>query len=337
MKKFPILYILGALLSLFFVSEGFVEPALGKSTEKKGKIVKKVKSLDLAPPSSSADDGSGWKMISADLTGTINSFSFIVYFFREFDNFTCRVYKVKSGKAAGKPVSLPKKALGVGYHKFNAKARVTFRRPIGICRESDRMPRTLDELKVADKSPVAPALTIDEYGPVDTTQQDRDRGWKLVEAVGIGRDSPSVSSTSNDPIEFEYTGNTTADALSGTAAGLDSLLSLISSVAAAKVKSTVVSKVYFYEPVQILACQLYYIGNKKKKYGKKVGVLKTLPNEKTQGTGLAEGLLSFNVKGPAKDKVRPMRLVCSEDKEALPKKLTSEVPEGLHAIDIVTP
>ena len=335
MKKSSIPSFLCALLLVSFVSGGFVEEASAQSTEKKGKVASKVKNLDLAHPSPSVGNRSA-AMISWLYAGSGSKgakWFVTVYFFREFENFTCRVYRTKNGKASGKPISLPKKSLVVGYHKFKINTRSL--KPILKCQESDSMPQTLAEVKEIDEMPVTPALTIGDNGPADTTQQDRDRGWKLVEAgvVGVaGTRGSSSSSLSNDPNRYSGS-NTTAHALHGTADALGFLSLLLGSVGSSA-KSTIHADIYFFEPVEALFCQIYYNGNKAKKRGTKIGVLKTLPDKRSKKTGLIKGLLSFDMKGPGKKNPPPMRVVCAGDKKDLPKKLPLEVSENLQAVDV---
>lgn len=160
MKKSSILSALCTLFLVSFVSGCFitnhVKNSIKGSTKTKGYVVKKVKTPDMIPPSASADDGTGWKLIDFD-EGFVKKYGpkgirifVVVYFFREFDSFTCRVYRAKSGKPGGDPVSLPEKALGVGFHKFSVRTRKAGNVKLE-CREDDSMPLTLSELKAEQK------------------------------------------------------------------------------------------------------------------------------------------------------------------------------------------
>ena len=191
------------------------------------------------------------------------------------------------------------------------------------------------EEKMSAKKEEVPALKTDAPEPTNATQQDRERGWKLVGAgvVGVaGTRGSSSSSLSNDPNRYSGS-NTTAHALHGTADALGFLSLLLGSVGSSA-KSTIHADIYFFEPVEALFCQLYYNGNKAKKRGTKIGVLKTLPDKRSKKTGLIKGLLSFDMKGPGKKNPPPMRVVCAGDKKDLPKKLPLEVSENLQAVDV---
>ena len=151
MKKSPILSILCALLLVSFVSGCGILFSGPKYKKTKGKIVSRVKSLDRIPPDAKEDDGSGWKLIDWG-EGEVQSYTpkgarifVVVYFFREFKNFTCRTYQGDGGKAASKAISLPKKSLGVGHHKFITRSRLGS--VVLKCQESDSMPLTLSEFE----------------------------------------------------------------------------------------------------------------------------------------------------------------------------------------------
>ena len=70
MKKSSILSALCTLFLVSFVSGCFitnhVKNSIKGSTKTKGYVVKKVKTPDMIPPSASADDGTGWKLIDFD-------------------------------------------------------------------------------------------------------------------------------------------------------------------------------------------------------------------------------------------------------------------------------
>ena len=120
MKKSSILSALCTLFLVSFVSGCFitnhVKNSIKGSTKTKGYVVKKVKTPDMIPPSASADDGTGWKLIDFD-EGFFKKYGpkgirifVVVYFFREFDSFTCRVYRAKTVNL-GATLSLCRKKL----------------------------------------------------------------------------------------------------------------------------------------------------------------------------------------------------------------------------------
>ena len=147
--------------------------------------------------------------------------------------------------------------------------------------------------------------------PASTTAQDRERGWKLIKADA----SKALRDDGSDH---------------GDSQG--SLLSLIFILSSYGNRAPVDVDAYIYKPIDNLFCQLYYNGNKAKKRGEKIGKLKSLPDKKLKTLGA--GSLSFSMKGGKDKNPPPMRLTCSEDKKAFPKKLPSEAPEGLQTIDV---
>ena len=157
MKKSPIISLLCAVLLVISLSGCLLKRAFKEPDLTKTRVVSKVKSPKMTPPPQSQDDGSGWKLVywgqgaaivSVRKGGTITSkFSITVYFFRELESFTCRPYR--GGKASGKAVSLPPKALKVGFHKFHAWS---FGGSVKLrCQESHSIPMTLKGFEAQQK------------------------------------------------------------------------------------------------------------------------------------------------------------------------------------------
>ena len=145
--------------------------------------------------------------------------------------------------------------------------------------------------------------------PPDTTQEDRERGWKLVSASGKGA--------------FRYEPEGEASLLEGIFA-----LSTLGS------RAPVSLEVYLYKPVTgPFSCQVYYNGKKVKKIGTAIGKLTTIPPKNLSKAGL----LTYEIKGPKKKNLPPMQVACGQVvKKELPKKLPSEIPDNLAAIEVTS-